>query len=192
MRDSATAPKKKGDSIPLNTDEEDSSERSILLLSHSTRWRPEPRFANRSRVALLRILLPRRANCRSFPDQHEHQILRRKMFLDHLLRYLRRHRVDARLQLVDLVVAQPIQFVRRDNLRQLPRSLNVWRRLPLDKTIGRFQLLVRYSLLVQFLQHLHRQVKRRRGRLILGKAENPKRPRRFPRIEERGRPVRIP
>src|SRR5713101_8920628 len=101
MQSFATARKRKRDSIPLRTEQEDSSERTTPLLDYCTRRRPEAWLANRSSVALLRILLHRLANRRSLPNQHKHQILRRKMFLDHLLRHIRRHRVHARLQLID-------------------------------------------------------------------------------------------
>src|SRR5713226_8327103 len=191
MQSFATARKRKRDSIPLRTEQEDSSERTTPLLDYCTRRRPEAWLANRSSVALLRILLHRLANRRSLPNQHKHQILRRKMFLDHLLRHIRRHRVDARLQLIDVVVAQPVKLVARNNPRQLPRSLNVGRKLPLDVTLSRLQLFVRHTVLVQLLQHLQRQVNRRRGRLILREAENPERSRRSPRVKERRRSVGV-
>src|SRR6266478_1027906 len=148
MRGSPAARKKTGDSSAASTEEEDRSEPSSRLLSHSARWRPKSRLADRPRIAFRRILLDRAGNCRTLPYQHKHQILRRKMFLNHLLRHLRRHRIDARLQLVDLIVAQSVKFVHRNNLRKLLGSLDIRRKLPFDVTLRRFQLLRRHALFV--------------------------------------------
>src|SRR4029077_19720815 len=88
-----------------------SKPRSVPLFLRARERRPEAGIADATLVYLVGVLFYGRFNRRCPPNQHKHEIIQRKMFIDDLLRDGRGYRIDARFQLVDLVVTESIILV---------------------------------------------------------------------------------
>src|SRR4029077_900779 len=124
------------------------------LFSARSRRGPESGVADGPRVLRRRVFFHGRPDRRSLSNQHEDQILRWEMLLDHLARDFRRHRIETGFKLIHLVVAESVEFVRCDDTSELPRCFDIRWKLALDVAPGGLKLLVGHAVFVKLGKNL--------------------------------------